>query len=110
MLKVALQLMLVADVAAGQQTSGTRVQVLTVCEVLGNMDRYAGAAIVIVGRMESSVSLIDHYEFLSQDHCERPVMTHGHVWSNKIHTGGWFDLLCSVRIAGRTAVVEMMCH
>ena len=41
-------------------------------------------AVAVVGRMERSVSLIDHYEFLSQDTCEHPVVTHGHVWSDKI--------------------------
>jgi hypothetical protein len=44
--------------------------------------------------MESTVGLIDSYEFLSQDQCEHPVVTHGHVWSNKIQVwiypeAGW---------------------
>jgi len=34
--------------------------------------------------MERSVSFIDRYQFLSEDKCEHPVITHGHVWSNKI--------------------------
>jgi hypothetical protein len=34
--------------------------------------------------MERSVSLTDRYQFLSEDRCEHPVITHGHVWSNKI--------------------------
>jgi hypothetical protein len=39
--------------------------------------------------MERSVSMVDHYEFISQDYCDRPVVTRGHVWSNKIHV--WVD-------------------
>jgi hypothetical protein len=84
MMKAALGLILVAGAAAGQQTSSSRVQVLTVCEVLADVDRYAGAAVAVVGRMERSVSVIDHYEFLSQDHCDRRVITHRYAWSNKI--------------------------
>jgi hypothetical protein len=68
----------------GQQRSVTQVKVLTVCEVLGNVTRYADTAVAVVGRMERSVSRTDHYVFLSQDHCEHPVITHGHVWSDKI--------------------------
>jgi hypothetical protein len=58
--------------------------VLTVCEVLGDVSRFTETAVAVVGRMERSVSLIDHHEFLSQDRCERPVITHGHTWSSKI--------------------------
>jgi len=44
----------------------------------------------VVGRMESSVGLIDHYEFLSEDQCGQPLITHGHLWSNKIQIWpGW---------------------
>jgi nitrogen fixation protein len=40
--------------------------------------------------MDHSVSLIDHYEFLSQDHCEHPIVTHGHMWPSKIQIwSGW---------------------
>jgi len=84
MFKSALHFFLVASIAAGQQGSDSRVKVLTVCEVLDDLDRYADTNIAIVGRMLYSVSVIDHYEFLSQDHCKRAVITHGHVWSNEI--------------------------
>jgi len=82
---IALVALLVSgSVASGQQKTHAQVKVLTVCEVLANVNRYADRAVVVVGRMERSVSLTDHYEFLSQDQCEHPVITHGHVWSNKI--------------------------
>ena len=71
-------------IAVGQQKSDGQVRVLTVCEVLGDVTRYADTAVAVVGRMERSVNLIDHYEFLSQDRCEHPVITHGHVWPDKI--------------------------
>jgi hypothetical protein len=71
-------------IIVGQQRPNGQVKVLTVCEVLGKVPRYADTAVAVVGRMERSVSLTDHYEFLSQDRCEDPVITHGHAWSDKI--------------------------
>ncbi len=71
-------------ITVGQQKSDGQVRVLTVCELLGDVTHNADTAVVVVGRMERSVSLTDHYEFLSQDRCEHPVITHGRVWSDKI--------------------------
>lgn len=70
--------------ASAQQPSGDKVKVLTVCEVLSNVTLYAGTIAAVVGRLERSVSLIDHYEFLSQDRCTRPMVSHGHRWPDKI--------------------------
>ena len=81
--------MMTPGITLGQQKSNGHVQVLTVCEVLGDINRYADAAVAVVGRLERSVSLIDHYEFLSQDQCRHPAITHGHTWSNKIEI--WAD-------------------
>jgi hypothetical protein len=89
MWKAALQLMVLANVAGGQQVSGSGVKVLTACELLGDMNSYADSAVAVVGQLERSVSLIDHYEYLRQDGCEHPVVTHGHKWSNKIQI--WTD-------------------
>jgi len=71
-------------IAVGQPKPNERPPVATVCDVLGDVDQYADADIAIVGRMERSVSLIDHYEFLSQDHCEHPLITHGHTFQDRI--------------------------
>jgi hypothetical protein len=79
-----IAVMMTTGVIFGQQRSNGQVKVLTVCEVLGNVTLYADTAVAVVGRMERSVSLIDHYEFLSQDRCEHPVNTHGHIWLDKI--------------------------
>ena len=79
-----IAVMMITGMIVGQQRSNTQVKVLTVCEVLGNVTHYADTAVAVVGRMEWSVSLTDHYEFLSQDRCEHPLITHGHVWSDKI--------------------------
>lgn len=79
--------MITAVIATGSalgQNSKSETRVLTVCDVLGQMSRYAGSSIAVVGRIERTVSLIDHYEFLSQDKCEHPVVTHGHVWLSEI--------------------------
>ena len=68
----------------GQSKNAHPTKPLTVCEVLGNPNQQGDTAIAVVGRMESSVGLEDHYEFLTQDHCEHPVTTGRHVWPNKI--------------------------
>jgi len=75
---------MVATCSAAGQESKRQVKVLTVCEVLGGVRRFAGTTVAVVGRMERSVSIEDHYEFLSQDRCKHPVITHGHVWPDKI--------------------------
>jgi len=79
-----IAIIVVGSMASGQQQTHAQVKVLTVCEVLAEVNRYADSAVIVVGRMERSVSLIDRYQFLSEDKCEHPVITHGHVWSNKI--------------------------
>jgi hypothetical protein len=72
------------EIALGQPKPNDKTAVVTVCEVVGDVNRYADADIAIVGRMERSVSLIDHSEFLSQDHCEHPLITHGHTFPSRI--------------------------
>jgi hypothetical protein len=83
-----INIVVAGSIAFGQQKSVPPV--LTVCEVLGDVARYADRAVIVLGRIESSVGLIDHYEFLSEDQCEQPLITHGHLWSNKIQIwAGW---------------------
>jgi hypothetical protein len=84
MWNAALLLTVLAGVAAGQQVSGSRVKVLTVCEVLADVSRYEDTVIAVVGQLARSVSLKDHNEYLSQERCQRPVVTHGHAWSDRI--------------------------
>jgi hypothetical protein len=60
---------------------------LTVCEVLAHVERYADKSVAVVGQIDRSVSVIDHSEFLSQDQCEHPLVRHGHRWVDKI--GVW---------------------
>ncbi len=81
---VVLKAALMATGIALAQPPAATVKVATVCEVLGNVDQYADTAVAIIGRMERSASLIDHYDFLSQDRCAHSVVTHGHTWSNQI--------------------------
>lgn len=59
-------------------------KVLSVCEVLGEATHSAGTAAVVVGRLEQSASMIDRQAYLSQDHCEFPIVTNEHVWPNRI--------------------------
>jgi hypothetical protein len=71
-------------IALGQAKPNESPTVATVCDVLDDVNRYADADIAIVGRMERSVSSIDHAEFLSQDDCDHPLTTHGHTFQNRI--------------------------
>lgn len=81
---VAVVVVLLPGVAFGQSNARNRVKVVTVCEVLDNLNLYANTAVLVVGRYERSVSLTDHFEFLTQDGCERPVVTERQVSPNKI--------------------------
>ena len=53
-----IAVMMTTGIAVGQQKSDGQVRVLTVCEVLGDVTRYADTAVAVVGRMERSVSLV----------------------------------------------------
>jgi hypothetical protein len=68
----------------GQSKADGRVTVVTVCEVVDNPKLYADSPVAVVGGLESSGYLIDHYEFLFQGGCEHPVTSAGKVWPNKI--------------------------
>jgi len=79
-----------SSIGLGQQKPDGHVKVLTVCEMLGWVNQYLDSSVAIVGRMDRSVSLVDHYEFLSQDRCEHPIITHGHTFPSKIQVwAGW---------------------
>ncbi|HEY2017120.1 MAG TPA: hypothetical protein VGH38_26625 [Bryobacteraceae bacterium] len=79
-----LQLLFLASIAVAQQVPDKPLQVVTVCEVLGRYESFVDTVVAVVGRMEPSVSPIHQYDFLSQDRCGHPVITHRHTWSNKI--------------------------
>jgi hypothetical protein len=84
MLRVALPLLIAAAIPDGQYNSDAPVNVLTVCEVIANLDRYSNTNVAVVGHMERKVGVIDHYEFLSQDGCEPRILTNKHLWPNRI--------------------------
>jgi hypothetical protein len=94
---IATALLLIPAAAFGQVNTNAapsrkpteRLKIRTVCEVLGNAHHYANRVVAVVGRLEQSVSLIDHYEFLGQDGCKHPVNTKGHVWPTKVLLAYW---------------------
>jgi hypothetical protein len=87
-MRTAFQYVIAAAISTGlvfgQRKPNDRPALVTVCEVLGNVGRYADTDVAIVGRMERSVSVVDHSAFLSQDHCEHLLITHGHIFPNRI--------------------------
>ncbi len=82
--QIVLAILAMTPIAGFGQLKSDQIKLLTVCEVIGNRSDYTDAAVVIVGRKESSVSMIDRYDFISQDHCPHPIVTHRHQWPNKI--------------------------
>ena len=84
MVRLILGLILAAACCLGQRKPNDKRAVVSVCEILADVDRYADTDVAIVGRMERSVSLVDHSEFLSQDRCGHPLITHGHTFPNRI--------------------------
>jgi hypothetical protein len=73
----------------GQQKPNDGPALVTACQVISDVNRYTDKAIAVVGRIERSVSVIDHYEFLSQDGCKHPANSRGGMWSQKIQI--WTD-------------------
>jgi hypothetical protein len=65
-------------------TALTLVKPVTVCEVLADLKRFSGKPVAIAGRLDCSWSLTDHTCHLAEDKCDRPVVTQGFVWPNKI--------------------------
>ena len=67
------------------QTARSRdVQLLSVCEILSDLQKYRGKDLAILGRIDCGNSLIDHVCFLAEDRCERPLTIEGHVWPNQV--------------------------
>jgi hypothetical protein len=60
------------------------VKPVTVCDVLADLKRFSGKPVAIAGRLDCSWSLTDHTCHLAEDKCDRPVVTQGFVWPNKI--------------------------
>jgi len=52
-----------------QPPNAPRTPLATVCEVLRNPSAYKNKPVAVVGRFERSVSLMDSYEYMSQDRC-----------------------------------------
>jgi hypothetical protein len=61
-----------------------KVNIVTVCELLANINEYNNTDVAVVGRMDQpGDKLIDHSEYVVQDHCEHPIVTKGYVWPSK---------------------------
>ncbi len=69
---------------AGQAEARASGKLASVCDVLGDAAKYSGKTVAIVGRADCSPNLTDMSCFLAEDHCPRPLVTHGHRWPTKI--------------------------
>jgi hypothetical protein len=62
-----------------------KVNIVTVCELLANINEYNNTDVAVVGRMDQpGDKLIDHSEYVVQDQCEHPIVTKGYVWPSKV--------------------------
>jgi hypothetical protein len=66
------------------ETRNPLIHVVMVCEVFSELKRLGNSTVALVGRMEMIGGLIDHYEFVSQEHCDKPLVTQGSVWPTKV--------------------------
>jgi hypothetical protein len=71
----------------GQPKPDQPVKPVMVCEVLGDLLKYRGKNLAILGRLDCGDSLIDRNCFLAEDQCERPVITEGYVWPSRVFVG-----------------------
>jgi hypothetical protein len=68
-----------------------QVKPVTVCDVLADLRRFGGKAIMVVGRLDRRVSLADSTCYLAEDRCERQVTIEGNMWPNKILVWGEWE-------------------
>ena len=80
---VAVLLAFRPGLAVAQVKADEPIKVLTVCEVLSDLEHYDGRQIAILGRFDRG-GLIDGGCALVEDRCEKPVVTKGYVWKNRI--------------------------
>jgi hypothetical protein len=75
----------------GQPQPDQPVKPVTVCEVLGDLPKYSGKNVAILGRLDCDIGLIDRTCFLAQDQCERPITTEGYVWPTKVMIADYWE-------------------
>jgi len=69
---------------AGQAEAGQTATLVSVCDIVGDPAKYSGKTIAVIGRADCSPEITDMSCFLAEDHCPRPLVTHGHRWPTKI--------------------------
>jgi hypothetical protein len=60
------------------------VKLVTVCEVLADLNRFTGKSVGIIGRVDCTNEIVDPHCCLVEDRCQRPFVTNGVMWPNKI--------------------------
>lgn len=75
----------------GQPEPDQPVKPVTVCEVLGDLPKYSGKDVAIVGRLDCDIGLIDRTCFLTQDQCDQSIMTEAFVWPTKVWIVEYWD-------------------
>lgn len=59
-------------------------KIVSVCEVLANLKGYGNSVVAVVGRLDVTGIIFDRHSFVSQDECDAPLTTQGHVWPSSI--------------------------
>src|SRR5690242_5982689 len=65
---------------AAAQPPSQSLKPVTVCEVLMNQQTYNGKNVAVIGRFGQT----DEGRWLTEDTCDRKLVTNGFVWSNLI--------------------------
>jgi len=61
-----------------------QTKVVSVCEVMANPETYGNSVVAVVGRLDATGIVWDRRSFVSQDQCEKAVVTNGYSWPSKI--------------------------
>jgi hypothetical protein len=70
--------------AAGLVFGQDQVKIISVCELLANLNEYGNSAVAVVGRLDVTGVIYDRRNYVSQDQCESPVLTENYLWPNRI--------------------------
>ena len=68
----------------GLMFSQDQVKIVSVCEVLANLNDYGNSVVAVVGRLDVTGVIFDRHTYISQDACDQPLTTESYVWPNKI--------------------------
>jgi hypothetical protein len=80
----ALVTCLLAATLPGLAYGQDRVKIVSVCELLADVNQYGNSVVAVVGRLDVRGVILDRHNYVSQDKCDAPLTTQGYVWPSSI--------------------------